>query len=44
MSTRLLIPEKLYGRAREIEALIEAFDRVVKKARRLRRNSRNLGP
>jgi predicted ATPase len=28
-SDRLLIPEKLYGRDREIEALLEAFDRVV---------------
>src|ERR1700736_5486822 len=28
-SNRLLIPEKLYGREREIEALIAAFDRVV---------------
>src|ERR1700686_3030576 len=28
-SGRLLIPEKLYGREREIEALIAAFDRVV---------------
>src|SRR6202007_1859633 len=28
-SDRLLIPEKLYGREREIEALIAAFDRVV---------------
>jgi PAS domain S-box-containing protein len=28
-SDRLLIPEKLYGREREIEALISAFDRVV---------------
>ena len=27
---RLLIPEKLYGRAREVEALLAAFDRVVK--------------
>ena len=27
---RLLIPEKLYGRAREIETLLAAFDRVVK--------------
>jgi PAS domain S-box-containing protein len=27
---RLLIPEKLYGRAREIETLFAAFDRVVK--------------
>jgi predicted ATPase len=27
---RLLIPEKLYGRAGEIETLLEAFDRVVK--------------
>ena len=26
---RLLIPEKLYGRAREIETLLTAFDRVV---------------
>jgi len=26
---RLLIPEKLYGRAREVDALIECFDRVV---------------
>jgi len=26
---RLLIPEKLYGRASEIETLLEAFDRVV---------------
>jgi PAS domain S-box-containing protein len=28
-SDRLLIPEKLYGREREIEALIAVFDRVV---------------
>jgi predicted ATPase len=28
-SDRLLIPEKLYGREREIDALIAAFDRVV---------------
>jgi PAS domain S-box-containing protein len=28
-SDRLLIPEKLYGREREIEVLIAAFDRVV---------------
>ena len=27
---RLLIPEKLYGRRREIETLLAAFDRVVK--------------
>jgi PAS domain S-box-containing protein len=27
---RLLIPEKLYGRAREIETLLTAFDRVVR--------------
>jgi predicted ATPase len=26
---RLLIPERLYGRAREIETLLAAFDRVV---------------
>src|SRR5467141_2498405 len=28
-SDRLLIPEKLYGREREIDALLAAFDRVV---------------
>jgi hypothetical protein len=28
--TPLLIPEKLYGRARELETLLSAFDRVVK--------------
>ncbi len=28
-SDRLLIPEKLYGREREVEALLTAFDRVV---------------
>ena len=28
-SDRLLIPEKLYGREREVKALIAAFDRVV---------------
>src|SRR5271168_2761881 len=27
---RLLIPEKLYGRAREVETLLTAFDRIVK--------------
>jgi len=27
--TGLLIPEKLYGRAREIETLLAAFDRIV---------------
>ena len=27
---RLLIPEKLYGRAQEVEILLDAFDRVVK--------------
>src|SRR5262249_58405537 len=27
---RLLIPEKLYGRRREVEILLAAFDRVVK--------------
>src|SRR5207237_5411090 len=26
---RLLIPEKLYGRAREVETLLAAFERVV---------------
>ncbi len=30
---RLLIPEKLYGRKREIEALLAAFDRVVTEGR-----------
>src|SRR5260370_28707935 len=29
VSDRLLIPEKLYGREREIDALIVVFDRVV---------------
>jgi serine/threonine protein kinase len=28
-SDRLLIPEKLYGREREVDALLTAFDRVV---------------
>jgi serine/threonine protein kinase len=28
-SDRLLIPEKLYGREREVDALVAAFDRVV---------------
>jgi serine/threonine protein kinase len=27
---RLLIPEKLYGRAREVETLVASFDRIVK--------------
>src|SRR5712691_1642426 len=27
---RLLIPEKLYGRAREVETLVAAFDRIIK--------------
>jgi predicted ATPase/GAF domain-containing protein len=27
---RLLIPEKLYGRAREVETLLTSFDRIVK--------------
>ena len=30
---RLLIPEKLYGRAREIEILLASFDRVVESGR-----------
>jgi PAS domain S-box-containing protein len=30
---RLLIPEKLYGRAREVETLLVAFDRVVSSGR-----------
>src|SRR5215813_13597744 len=30
---RLLIPEKLYGRAREVETLLAAFDRIVKTGR-----------
>ena len=29
LSDRLLIPEKLYGREREVDALLAAFDRVV---------------
>jgi PAS domain S-box-containing protein len=29
LSDRLLIPEKLYGREREVDALLTAFDRVV---------------
>jgi AAA ATPase-like protein len=29
LSNRLLIPEKLYGRTREIDTLLAAFDRVV---------------
>ena len=29
MPDRLVIPEKLYGREREVEALLAAFDRVV---------------
>ena len=32
-SDRLLIPEKLYGREREIETLLAAFDRVVTSGR-----------
>jgi len=30
MPDRLLIPEKLYGRARELEALLASFDRIAK--------------
>ena len=30
---RLLIPEKLYGRAREIDTLLASFDRIVKSGR-----------
>ncbi len=26
---RLLVPEKLYGRAREVETLLASFDRIV---------------
>ena len=33
---RLLIPEKLYGRAREVETLLAAFDRVVQRTQALR--------
>src|SRR5262249_38950327 len=33
-SDRLLIPEKLYGREREIATLLTAFDRVVTGGRR----------
>jgi PAS domain S-box-containing protein len=33
VTDRLLIPEKLYGREREIETLLAAFDRVVTKGR-----------
>jgi hypothetical protein len=32
-SDRLLIPEKLYGREREVDALLAAFDRVVTQGR-----------
>src|SRR5215468_9463942 len=30
MADRLVIPEKLYGRRREVETLLAAFDRIVK--------------
>jgi serine/threonine protein kinase len=33
LSDRLLIPEKLYGREREIDALLAAFDQVVAQGR-----------
>ncbi|RDJ99094.1 AAA family ATPase [Paraburkholderia lacunae] len=33
MPDRLLIPEKLYGREREVEALVAAFERVVRSGR-----------
>jgi PAS domain S-box-containing protein len=33
LSDRLLIPEKLYGREREIDALVASFDRVVASGR-----------
>ena len=33
LSDRLLIPEKLYGREREVDALLAAFDRVVAQGR-----------
>jgi predicted ATPase/transcriptional regulator with AAA-type ATPase domain len=33
LSDRLLIPEKLYGREREVDTLLAAFDRVVAGAR-----------
>jgi serine/threonine protein kinase len=31
ISDRLLIPEKLYGRAREIDILLSSFDRIIKR-------------
>jgi PAS domain S-box-containing protein len=31
LSNRMLIPEKLYGRTREIDALLAAFDRVLER-------------
>ena len=34
VSDRLMIPERLYGREREIDALLATFDRVVARARR----------
>src|SRR6202022_1353328 len=33
LSDRLLIPEKLYGRTREINTLLAAFNRVVSRGR-----------
>ena len=40
---RLMIPEKLYGRAREVETLLASFDRVVESGRRQRLPSPSRG-